>query len=114
MTSIVAKWQSLSKKEMTGDDKNKTKAGESAEQTENKNKEPGNNFYSACIYYEKSSKTKGKSKQFSLLCFILNSCWNSWGHPAQGSDSSGHLSVPESSTTSGQSVQIWLQQALKR
>uniref|UniRef100_A0A3Q1I9Z9 URB1 ribosome biogenesis homolog n=1 Tax=Anabas testudineus TaxID=64144 RepID=A0A3Q1I9Z9_ANATE len=40
MTSIVAKWQSLSKKEMTGDDKNKTKAGESAEQTENKNKEP--------------------------------------------------------------------------
>lgn len=73
MTSIVAKWQSLSKKEITGGEENKTKTEGSAEQTDNKAKEPGNNLYSTCMLFfsDKCSKTKGKSRQVSVSCTLF-------------------------------------------
>lgn len=49
MTSIVSKWQSLSKKDKTsGEEKEKkAKTERSSEQMDNKNEVPGNNIYSA-------------------------------------------------------------------
>ena len=41
MTSIVAKWQSLSKKEKTEGEDKKTKTEGSSEKTDNKKEEPG-------------------------------------------------------------------------
>lgn len=45
MTSIVSKWQSLSKKEKTDVEEKKTKAEESAAQTDDIKETPGNNIY---------------------------------------------------------------------
>lgn len=45
MTSIVSKWQSLSKKEKTDAEEKKTKPEESAAQTDDKKETPGNNTY---------------------------------------------------------------------
>lgn len=69
------------------------------------------------VYSNQSCKTKGmisKRIYFIMFFFMLSSCWDSWGDPAEGSDSPGHMSLPESSSTSGQPVQIWLQQTFKR
>lgn len=49
MTSIVSKWQLLSKKEKTSSEEKKAKTEESAEQTDNKNEVPGNNICSTFI-----------------------------------------------------------------
>lgn len=51
MTSIVAKWQSLSKKEKTNGEEKVTKTEGSAPQTDNKNEMPGNNIYRTCIVF---------------------------------------------------------------
>lgn len=75
MTSIVAKWQSLSKKDMTGGEEKKTKTEGGAEQRDNKSEVPGNNIYSTCILFSLISpvKQRGKSKQyqFSVSCTLF-------------------------------------------
>lgn len=50
MTSIVAKWQSLTKKEKTEGEGKKMGEG-NAEQTDNKNEVPGNNGYTTYFYF---------------------------------------------------------------
>lgn len=75
MTSVVAKWQSLSKKEKTDDEEKKTKA---EEQTENKNEVPGNNIYDThilCILISPLKQRVWPAKTFDrLFFFMLSSC----------------------------------------
>ena len=68
MTSIVAKWQSLSKKEKTEGEGKTTKNEGSAEQTDTKNEAPGNNGYCTCIliYSYQSCKTKEMTSKYEL------------------------------------------------
>lgn len=69
MTSIVAKWQSISKKEKTDDEEKKTKNEGSAAQIDDKKEMPGNNVYRACVLFILISPVNQK-KLTDRLCFF--------------------------------------------
>lgn len=58
MTSIVSKWQSLSKKENTGSEDKTTKNEGSAKQADNKSELSGNNIYIITITFINISQKK--------------------------------------------------------
>lgn len=71
MTSIVSKWQSLSKKEKTDGDEKKTETEGVTVQTTNKNEVPGNNTCITCFEYIDCQS----SKNIVLTLFVVfSSC----------------------------------------
>ena len=74
MTSIVAKWQSLTKKEKTEGEGKTTKNEGSAEQTDTKNEDPGNNSYRICILFVFISpvKQRRQSVNTNRLTHVFN------------------------------------------
>lgn len=111
LTSIIAKWQSISKKEKAAGEEKQSKAEETVTQTNEENETPGTSKTDTFIVYSyhffSNNTWQMKAVGWLFLC-VLNSCWNSWGNPAEGSDSSGHLSLPESRAAPGEPVQVWL------